>query len=166
MAGEAGYTDRFLRAHQIVQCSVPKDHTGAAATTEYVSLKEWRHCTFVIITGAWAGGTAAVTLNEATTVAAGGAQALAFNHMWTNDAAATSPLLVDTAVASDTFNVDTANSTYVIEVDGAEMTEGYDCLNCAIASPGANADLYALFAILSEPRNQPAPGSQVSSVID
>lgn len=166
MAGDSGLTDSFLQGHQIVLCSVPKDYTGAAATTEWVSLKGYQHCTFVVITGAWAGGTAAVTLNEATVVAGTDTQQLAFNYMWTNDAAATSPLLVETAVASDTFNLDTANSTYVIEVDASELSAGFDCLSVAIASPGANNDLYALFAILSKPRYSPAVGSQVSSVVD
>ncbi|KKL95627.1 hypothetical protein LCGC14_1852690 [marine sediment metagenome] len=166
MAGEAGNTDRLLRATQLVQCSPPKDHTSAAAVTEWVSLKGYGHCTFYILTGAWAAGTAAVTLNEAPLVSGVGTQALAFNNMFTNDAAPTSPLLVETAVASDTFNVDTALSTYVIEVDASELTEGFDCLNCAIASPGANTDLYTLFAVLSEPRYSPAVGSQVSSVMD
>jgi len=111
---------------------------------KYVSLKYYNRLTIEIITGAWAGGTAAVTLNEAKTVAGGSATGLSFSYQW-NDTAA-SGTLVKTAVTADTFDLDTAESLYVIEVraDMLTVNSGFDCVGVAIASPGANNDYYAV----------------------
>jgi hypothetical protein len=154
-----GLTDRWLSRNQVVLCSGPANYTGTAATTEWVSLRNYKRAVVKITTGAWAGGTAAVTLNEATAVAGTGSTALGFSYMYTNDAAATAPTLVKTAVTSNTFNLDTASSLYLIEIDADELTEGYDCLNVAIASPGANNDFYSVEIILCDPRYVDAPAS-------
>lgn len=162
MAGNAGLSDLFLREHQIVPVSTPKNYTGAAATTEWVSLKDWQHVTFLIYSGAWAAGTAAVTLNQGTAVAGTGTTSLPFAYQYT----ATTPALVKTAVASDTFNVAAASTLHVVEVDASELTEGYDCVNMAIASPGSNADFYAVIAIMSKPRYPAQTAVQTSSIAD
>lgn len=139
---------------QLVLCQPPKNMTGAAATTEYVSLKGFNRATIIIVSGAWAGGTAAVTLNQATDVAATGTKALGFDYMWTNIASVASPALVKTAVVADTFNLGTANATWIIPINAAmlDVDNSFDCLNCAIATPGANNDYYALMILLSESR--------------
>jgi len=166
MAKTAGYTDKWLSNNQIVWVTAPNNYTSAAATTEWVSLKGYQRAIVVIKTGAWAAGTAAVTLNEATAVLGTGTTPLAFAYMWTNDAAATAPTLVKTTVTTNTFNLDTANSLYIIEVDADEMDDGYDCLNVAVASPGANNDYYDIMIILTDPRYPANPASLVNGVID
>lgn len=139
---------------KIVEAIPPANYTGAAATGNYVSLKGYGHCTIIIQTGAWAGGTAAVTINKATDVSATGETAASFSYMYTNDGAATTDTLTKTAVTSNTFNLDTAASMYVIEVDPATLGD-YDCISLAVASPGANNDYYNAVYILSEPRYAP-----------
>lgn len=166
MGGEAGFTDRLLREVQVVQISPPKDHNGVAAVTERVSLKDWDHVTFVILSGAWAGGAAALTLQEASDVAGTGEQQLALANMYTNKAAPTSPALVKTAVASDTFDVDTANAMWMVEVEAAELSEGFPVVRPALATPGANADLYTVFAILSKPRDKPEVARLPDGTVD
>jgi len=133
-------------------------------TAEYVSLKGYDHLTIVIQTGAWAGGTAAVSLLEATNVSAGSATALGMDYMWTDDAAAGT--LVKTAVTSDTFNLDTANSLYIIEIDAEELDvdSSKDCVSLVVATPGANADLYSVLYILSGTRYE--QGSPPSAIVD
>ena len=106
-----------VMTRKILWANEPKNYTGAAATTKYVSLKDYRHLCIQIITGAWAGGTAAVTLSQATAVAGTGAKALGFTKQF-NDVT-TSGTLVETAVVSDTFTIGTANKLFVIEIDGA-----------------------------------------------
>jgi hypothetical protein len=54
----------------------------------------------------------------------------------------------------------------VVEVDASELTEGYDCVNMAIASPGSNADFYAVIAIMSKPRYPAQTAVQTSSIAD
>jgi hypothetical protein len=152
MAKTAGYTDSWLRQNQVVWVSAPKNYTGAAATTEYVSFKNWERAVIKFQLGAWAAGTAAVTINQATDVSATGATALAFAYMYTNSAAVTAPTLVKTAVTASTFNLSVANSTFLIEIKADELDAGYDCLSVAVASPGANADFYGVEIIMSGPR--------------
>lgn len=126
--------------------------TGTAMTAKYVSMKNYNHLTIIIHSGAWAGGTAAVTLLQATDVSASGAQALGFDYQWTGTVA--SGALTRTAVASDTFNISVANTLHVIEVDADSLDRdnAFDCVTLAVASPGVNNDYYNVDYILSQPR--------------
>ena len=142
----------LVQEKKLIWAAEPKNYTGAAMTAKYVSLKGYDHITIVIQTGAWAAGTAAVTINEATDVSATSPQALAFTKQWNDETA--SGTLVETAVTSNTFNLTTANKLYVIEIDAAQLTvdSNYDCLTLAVASPGANADFYGVTYILGGTR--------------
>lgn len=149
---------------KIIWAAEPKNYTGAAMTAEYVSLKNYQRLTIIIQTGAWAGGTAAVTLSEATDVSASGAQALSFDYMWSDEV--TSGTLVKNTVTSNTFDLDTANKLYVIQVDADDLdiADGYDCVTAAIASPGVNADFYSVCYILSGARQHAA--TPPSAIVD
>lgn len=149
---------------KIIWAIAPKDWTGAASTGDYVSLKNYAHLTVVIQTGAWAGGTSAITLTQSLTVAAGSEKALAFTKQW-NDVTA-SGTLVETAVTANTFTIGTANKVYVIEVDTEtlDVNGGFDVVTVKGATPGANADLYAAYYILSKPRY--AQATPPSAIID
>lgn len=138
----------LVENYNIVYGAQPKNYTGAAMPDKYVSLKNYNHATIAISAGAWAGGTAAVTLSQATAVAGTSAKALAFSWYWlktfTND------VPVKTAVVSNTFNLSAADQLAIIEVDTAtlDVTNGFDCLTLGIATPGSNADLYSVLYIL------------------
>lgn len=125
---------------------------NTAMTAKYVSLKNYNHLTIIIHSGAWAGGTAAVSLLQATDVSASGAQALEFDYQWTGTVA--SGLLTRTAVTSDTFNISVANTLHVIEIDADSLDrdDNFDCVTLVVATPGANNDYYNVDYILSEPR--------------
>ena len=134
----------------------PKDYINAAMTAFSVTLKNYNHITFQILTGAWAAGTAAVSLTQDTSVTPTGAvKALAFDYQWT---AGFQVDLVQTAVVADTFNLAAANQQHVIEVDAAslDVTNGFDVITLVIATPGANADLYSVGYIMSGCRDQNA----------
>jgi hypothetical protein len=147
---------------RFIQAAPPKDMTGAAMTAKYVSLKNYNHLTIVITTGAWAAGTAAVTLVKASDVSASDAETARLQFMWSDEV--TSNTFVKNTVTANTFNLDTANKQYIIEVDAADLkndatapykaekTVNFDCVTVAIATPGVNADLYSVEYILSEPR--------------
>jgi len=142
---------KLVETAKIIGAAQPKDYSGAAMTAKYVSLKNYDHLTIIIHTGAWAAGTAAVTLLQATNVSAGSATGLGMDYMWTGTVA--SGYLTKTAVTADTFNLAAANSLYVIEIDADELDvdDGFDCVTVAIADPSAN-DYYAVNYILTEPR--------------
>jgi len=134
--------------------AVPIDTTGAAVTGDYVSLKNYRRLMIVISQGAWAGGTPAVTLKQATDVAASDEKALGFTYRWTK-VGLTGTTFTKTAVTSNTFNLPAvANTINVLIVDAMDLDadNGFDCVSCQIASPGANADLISMVYILDEAR--------------
>lgn len=141
---------------KIIWAAEPKNYTGATMAAKYVSLKNYNRLTIIIQTGAWAAGTAAVTLAQAVNVSAGSAKPLEFDYQY-NDVA-TSGTLAKTAVVSDTFNLATANKVYVIQVDAdsLDVAGGFDCVTLAVASPGANADFYGVTYILSGNRHHAA----------
>lgn len=140
----------------------PKSYLSAAMADSYVSLKNFGQLTIVIRTGAWAAGTAAVTLSQATAVAGTGAKALAFVDYW--DDVTTTGTLVKKAAVANTFNLATANKIYVIHVDVSmlDVAGGFDCVTLAVASPGANADFYSAVYIGGGARYQ---GSSIPSAL-
>lgn len=145
---------RLIDKCQIEAGAVPIDTTGAAVTGDYVSMKDYSHLTITIMQGAWAGGTPAVTLLQASDVAATGEKALAFTKRWTK-VAGTGTTYTETTVSSNTFNLPaTANTINVLEIDAADLDadNGFDCVRVGIASPGANADLVAVHYVLSGAR--------------
>jgi hypothetical protein len=157
---------RMMETQKIVQISAPKSYSGIASTTQYLSMKNYQHVAWIINTGLWPAGTAAVTLAQATTVSGTSTKALAFSWMWVNTAA-----LIDTftktAVTSNTFNLDTAGLTYVVEVDASDcdVTGGFDCVALLVASPGANADLYNIVAVLGNTSTSRYPGATLPTAI-
>lgn len=147
----------------------PANYTGAASTDVYVSFKNTPHYDFLIQSGAWAGGTAAVTLLQAQDVAAAGAKALSMPVMYTNKATAgTSSVLVETAVVGDTFNLDTANALWVIPVDAAALDtlNGFGAVAVHVATPGANADYYSAVAVATQQRYIGPNPNQVNALAD
>ena len=119
--------------------AVPVNTTGAAVVGDYYSLKLYNHITFIIVQGAWAGGTPAVTLHQATNVAAAGEKALAFTEYF-SQTGLTGTGYAHTAVVSSTFNLTAvANIITVIEVEASDLdiNNGFDCVRLGIASPGA-----------------------------
>lgn len=142
----------FEERVKIIGAAAPQSYSNTAFAGRYVSMKNYQRMTIVIHTGAWAAGTAAVTLSEALNVAGGTPVALNMEWMWTGTVA--SGLLTRTAVVADTFNLAAANTMYVIEVDASELNIGslYDCVSVLVASPGANADFYSIDYYLHEPR--------------
>ena len=145
---------RLVENAKIVVGAVPIDTTGAAVTGDYVSMKGYTHLTIVIMQGAWAGGTPAVTLKQATDVAGTGEKALSFSYYWAGTAL-TDDQYAKTTVSSDTYNLAaTANKVNVIEVDASSLDadNGFDCVRLGIASPGANADLIAVLYVLTGTR--------------
>lgn len=134
---------------KLVHISPAANYSSTAATTEWISMKGYTRCRFIIDTGAWAGGTAAVTLLQAINVAGSSSTALAFAQYYTG----TGDTLTRTSASSNTFNLAAADTKYVIEITDtalSETTAGVkrDCVAIAIASPGSNADYYAVIAEL------------------
>jgi hypothetical protein len=127
---------------QLLQATSLVALASTAGKGTYVSLKNFRRATIIIdVVNAGSGVTgAAITLKQATTVAAAGEKALAFTRMKANIDVAAAPLtFTETAVASNTFTTDATVSKqlrYVIEVDAEQLdaANSFDCLSVQGAS--------------------------------
>lgn len=137
---------------KIVTAILPINTTGAAQSGLWVNMKYYNRCEIIILQGAWAGGTAAVTVNQATSNAGAGSKAVAFGFTYrgTGAQASGNDQLVKTTVTSNTFNLATANQYFVIGIHAQDMdiNNGFVWLQVATASPGANADLVAAVYVL------------------
>lgn len=143
---------RLVENVRIIPVAVPIDTTGAAVASDWVNLKYARRLAVVIMKGAWAGGTPAVTLKQATSATGTGTKALSFTKQYSGTAL-TDDILAENTVSSDTFNLSaTANEFHVIEVHASDLdlANGFSYVQLAIASPGSNADLIAALFLLYE----------------
>ena len=150
---------KFVESHQVEGMIVPKDITGAAQTSDILSLKESAGIAIVITQGAWAGGTPAVTLTQCQDVSATGAKALGFTEAY-RKTGLSNTLWTRFDVTSNTFNLTTtANTVTLIEIGPEQLDRdnGFDCIRLDIASPGANADLLSAAGYLYNIRNAGDP---------
>lgn len=141
----------LLNQGKLLWAVAPANYNGAAATHKMVCLKNYQRMYVVILTGGWALGSAAVTLNQATAVAGTGEKSLAFSEYY-HDETTSGTLVKETC--TNTFNLDTANKMYVIDIDPASLdgANGFDCCTVEIATPGANDDYYGVAYILYQNR--------------
>lgn len=147
---------RLVENLGVVLSNVPVNTTGAAATGLWIQLRHYRRCMVLIQQGAWAGGTPAVTLNQAKDNAGGSSKALAFSDQFSGTGGAQTAgndTLTLNTVSSNTFNLTgTANTLNIIEIhqQDLDMANGFDHFQVSVASPGANADLICISYILGD----------------
>lgn len=132
----------------VVNATPPIDINGAAATSDYWSMENYAHASIICTFGV-TGAASAITVEESDDLSGSNTTAITFDF-YAEETAAGDTLTRGTAAASITTS--TNNSiTYVIEVDAAELTDGYPCMCVKAADPSA-ATLYSAVVILSGPR--------------
>lgn len=149
---------------KIVNVEPPKDQTGAAMVSLYVNLKNWKRIAFIIQTGALAAGmtTMAVTVEQATDGAGTGSKALAFDQgmVWKSvgqSQTAGTDALVAATVTSNSFDITNTddNGVFIINLrdDMLDINNGFAWVTCKLSTPGANATLLGVLAILYDGDN-------------
>lgn len=139
------YNGNFVQDKKVIEIAVPKSWASTACTAEWVNMaKISGRLVYLIQTGAWAGGTAAVSLNQATSDG-GSAATVTLTKYWT----VSGDTVTAATVSSNTFNLSAASTMYIVEVTPEMLTRAssYDWVRLVIASPGANADFYSVTAI-------------------
>jgi len=133
--------------------------TPSTSTPDYVSLKNYQKCTIIIVydndstvTGS------AITLKQATAVAATGEKTLGFTKQYANADISANDTLTETDVTSDTFttdDTDNKNGIHLIEVDADDLDRdnNFDCLRAGTGD-GANMVLAVIY-VLHGPRYAP-----------
>lgn len=148
------FRGQLIEHAKFVQAFGPVNTTGAGQDGAWVSLKNFKRLAIVLETGAWAGGTSAVTLEQARDSAGvDGAKGLAFSKYLkafdTDDTPDDAGAV--TSVSSDTYTIGDNNNVHVIEVraEDLDINDGYEFVRVRIATPGSNNDyvsgLYILY---------------------
>ena len=149
---------RLVDTCKIVTGTAP---VALTAASDYVSLKNYDHCTAIITidNGATVTATEIALLQDTAVAGNVAAKALGFSTMWANTDTGAADTLTATAVTSNTFNSNTTNAKnlmYVIEIDSADLdvANGFDCVAVSCAN-GANS-VGSITFVLSDARYQPA----------
>ena len=164
---------RIVEDCQIVSAIVPVDLTTAANAGDWVSLKEYDHCTIIVFTGiGTAGQDPVITLDQATDVSGTSTKTLNVDEIYHKTGAtalsAVGTFTRVTQTAADGYDTDPIDGAeneqiVVIEVDAADLDvdNNFDCLQVNVADVGANSMLGCALYILSEPRH-----SGKSAIVD
>ena len=146
----------MARPHDDLKFVTGTAPVALTAASDYVSLRQYNHCTVWITIDNGDSVTATeVALTQAQAVAATGAKTLGFTTYYANTDTAAGDTETATTASSNTFNSSTTNAknlSYRIEVDAAELdvANSFDCL-CVTCANGANSVGQITF-VLSEPR--------------
>lgn len=153
---------RLVEEMQIVNAIVPVDLKTGENAGDYISFKNYRHCTVIITTAiGTAGQDPVISQFQAKTVAGGDEKALNITTVYEKigetavTAVGTFTKVTQTAAATYT-NTDGAENVavFVLEVDADDLdvANGFDCYRVHVADVGANDQLGCATYILSEPR--------------
>ena len=133
----------------VVNALPPVDVGGAAKTSDYFSMENYAHATIIITMGV-VGNDTLITVEESDDNAGSTTTAIAFAR-YEEKTAAGDTLSTRTATTASGFQTGTNNSTtFVIEIDAAELTDGYPYL--VVKTDNAAAALISVVAILSGSR--------------
>ncbi len=160
--------NQLVSTGKIVTGLAPIDANASAVNSDYVSLKDYHHVTFITQFGVAAAGTPNMTFSQAKNVAGGSAKAMPFDIYYLNSDTTASDTLVSTAVVSDTVaKVAGSAQKFVVEFDAAELDvdNGFDCIRCNWSTPGSNATLIMIEIVGSQSRYAGA-ASNPSMIID
>lgn len=124
----------------------------SSSTPDYVSMKGYEKCTAIILVdnGATVTGSA-ITLKQASDVAATGEKALAFTSALRDVDTGAADALSEFTVSSNTFttdNTDNKNLMYVIDipVGSMDLANGFDCVRVGTGN-STNAVLSVLYVL-------------------
>jgi hypothetical protein len=121
--------------------------TASGATGESFNMENWSHAS-IIITGGAATGASVITVSENTDASQSGTNAIAYKYAKETTAAGDTLDALAT-VASTGFTMSTNNGTiYVIELDAADLSAGYNWVTLHIADPSGTR-INSAVAVLS-----------------
>lgn len=160
----ASFNELFIEGNLPISAIVPANYSGSAQTGVWAWLNLYQSVFVLIQTGAWAGGTAAVTLSQAVDLSGTSSKSLAYSidgyspsatatqaNLWTNTT--TTGTWTVAAIASNTFNLSAPNTLYMFEVFARDLdvNNNFQSFRVNVASPGSNADLYGVSYIFRQP---------------
>jgi hypothetical protein len=144
-------------------------NVAGGATTDCFSMRDWAHVSIIVAYGATADATTSIVVKECASKAGGG-NAIAYDvyKCETTGAAANCDVLgsrvsAATVTTAGINPADTDNIFYVIEIDAAQLTAGYEWLEVVLLNAAANVNLATVIAVFSGGRYE---GSGSRTVLD
>ena len=135
----------------VVPILAPIDLNGGK-TSDYWSLMNYAHASIILTIGVNGGGAVAVTLEESDDNAGGSTTAIGFKYAAEETAAGdTLSALIDATSTGFSTHATASSITYVIEVDAADLTDGYPYLVLKLGDPSASV-IGSAVAVLSGSR--------------
>ena len=128
--------------------------TPSSSTPDYVSLRGYDGMVaYIVVDNGDTVTGSAITLKQASDVAATGEKALAFDTMYANVDVGAGFALTETAVTSDTFTTNTTNAKnllYVIDIpkENLDTANGFDCVRVGTGN-AANTVVSVLYVLYS-----------------
>jgi hypothetical protein len=160
-----------MRLHEVVKPVIGLMPILPSSTTpDYVSLKGTeRVCIVITVDNATTVTGSAITVKQATNVAAGSEKAVPFTVMWANIDVDAGDALTETAVTSNTFTTDSTNAKnlmYIVEISLADLdvAGGFDCIR--VGTGNATAAVGAVLYLLYPARYGRTAGPVPSAIID
>lgn len=149
---EMSWTKGFLHENaKVLNAFPPKDTTGAAANSLWVTMKNAKRLTFIIAVGDRAGATTPdITINQATSSAGAGSKALNYDEAFIGVQSQSADALTLTASDGDSVPLSASdNSLTLISIrdDMLDINNGFQWVQCSVASPGANACPIVIIAV-------------------
>lgn len=131
----------------VVNATAPIDINGAGAVSDYFSMEGYAHASIICTLGV-TGAASTITVEESDDLSGSNTTAIAFDY-YAEETAAGDTLGARTTATTAGFAASTENGIiYVIEIDAADLTDGYPCLVVKASDPSA-ATLYSCVAVLS-----------------
>lgn len=146
----------FSQYNKVVNALEPKaDRFATAGNSDVISMKKYKHITFLIMTGAssTADGTVTVEACDDTTPSNQTAIAFKYRAITTGD---TYGALTAATAAGFSMTASKVNSYYIVEVDAADIEAGqagYEYVRLVVTEVTDDPQIAGIVAILSQPRH-------------
>jgi len=144
------YNFRIPENCHVVNILPPVDINGSAQTSDYFSLGKYAHADIILTLGV-TGAASTVTVEESDDNAGSNTTAIAFQYYKETTAAGDTLSTKQSATTSGFATSTNDNVTYVISIDGSQLTDGYPYLVLKMTDPSA-ATLASAVAVLSGSR--------------
>lgn len=137
----------------VVNIIPPQDINGSGVDSDVFSMKGYAHASIVLTLGT-TGAASTVTVAECDDFTPSNSTDIAFGYFAETTAGGDTLGSKTSATASGFATSTNDNITYVIEIDAAELSSGYPCLQVSMTDPTSSTIVSAV-AILSGGRHQP-----------
>lgn len=149
--------------NKIVSLSQGPVTTNGGVTSDVISLKNAIRATIVCDMTQAVGHATAVSLRQATDVAAGTNAAAPAGSCWMNeDVAASDTLVKQTDAAALTVTNNIKKKLLVFEIDPAALTDGYDCVYVSVADSSQATNFISIVAYIREAYQQATPPAAIT----